>query len=93
MKRLVLGAMAMVLSLGWAGPGEAGGRGKGGRGHGGGHHGSYYGGHHYGHHYYQRGHRYFDDRDYALLLLYGVPPLLSALTGWNHPARAATRPT
>ena len=90
MKRLVLGVMAMVLSLGWVGPSEAGGRGKGGRGHGGGHHGASYGGHHY-RHYYQHGHHYFDDHDYALLLLYGAPQLLSALTGWNHPARAATR--
>ncbi len=74
MKRLVLGVLAVVLSLGWVGPSEAGSR-----GHGGGHHG--------GHH----GHHFFDDHDYALFLLYGAPHLLSALTGWNYPARAATR--
>ena len=82
MKRLILGVMAVVLSLGWAGPSQAGGRGHGGR-----HHGGYYGGHHYRHH----GHHDFDHHDYALLLLYGAPPLLSALTGWNQPARAAAR--
>ncbi len=89
MKRLVLGVMAVVLSMGWVGPSEAGSRGKGGRGHGGGHHGVYDGGHHY-RHYYHHGHHDFDFHDYALLL-YGAPQLLSVLTGWNHPTRAAAR--
>lgn len=83
MRPLLLCAMAMVLSMGWVGPSEAGGRGKG-RGHGNAHHGSYYGGHYGSHHY--------DDHYYGHLLLYGVPPLLSVLTAWNYPARAVTAP-
>jgi hypothetical protein len=99
MKPLVLGLMVVVLSLGWAGPSEAGGRG---RGHGGGHHkGAYYrgGGHHggyYGGHYYRHGHHRHHDHDdyyYAALLLYGAPLVLSVLTGWNHPRATARAPS
>ncbi len=86
MKRLVLGLMVVVLSLGWAGPSEAG---RGGRGHGGSHHGSHYGGHrgghhggHYGGHYYRSGHH---DYYWGSLLLYGAPYLLSLLP--PYPAR------
>ena len=93
MKRLVLGVMVVVLSLGYAGPSEAGSRGRGhGGGHGGGHHGGYSGGHYYphGHHY---GHHDYDDYYYGALLLYGAPYVLSVLTGWNQPRAAARAPS
>ena len=82
----VLGAVVLVLLLGWAGPSQAGrGHGKhGGSGrHYGGHHGGYggYGGHYGGHGYY-RGHHYYDDNYYyGALALYGAPLLLGALSG------------
>ena len=76
MKRLVLGLMLVVMSLGWVGLSEAGGRGKGHRGHGGGHHRGYSGGHDY-HHYYRHGHH---DYYWESLLLYSAPYLLSLLS-------------
>ena len=79
MKRLVLGVMVVVLSLGWAGPSEAGGRGH--RGHGGGHHRGYSGGHHYQPHYGHGHHDYY----WAPLALFGAPLLFSLLA--PYPAR------
>jgi hypothetical protein len=98
LKRVVLGVLVAVLTLGWAGLAEAGSRHHGGRGHGGGGHhkssyrqhggyyGGYYGGHRGGHHYYY-GH---DDR-YAYYY-YGAllaPLVLSTLTSWGAPRQAA----
>jgi hypothetical protein len=86
-KRTVLGAMVLVLSLGWVGTSEAGGRGHHKhRGHHGRH--GYYYGHHGGHGYYY-GHHDHDDYYYGALIAYGVPLLLGALDGLHSPAHAA----
>ncbi len=103
MKRLFLGLMVVVLSLGWVGPSEAGSRGSGhgghgGRhhggyfgGHGGRHHGGYFGGHHY-QHYYRHGHH---DYHWETLLLFGAPYLLSLLPPYptREPVAAPAVPT
>ncbi len=94
MRRVVLAVIVLVLSLGWAGPAEAGSRHHGGNRHGGGGHHRSYGGHYSGHHGgHHRSHSYYghgrhDDYYYyygALL----VPHVLSALTGWHASRRAA----